>query len=260
MPDADETADDAAVQTTGESPAGEAWTSDAAEVVAETPDQEPAEGPDDALSVPGDVDEPEVARSYELDPVLAGSEDVARAALAEITEPETIGELVATIADGEHVVSLQFANLMRGYPGWFWTATLSRIDKTEDVNILEVELLPGEGSVLAPDWVPWSVRLADYTAAQDAAGVDGEDDLDGVLDEDDDLDDDDESDEDESDEDDTDEDDSDDDEDESDEDEDDESDDEDDESDDDESDDEDELAAPPARDEDRAPRRRRRRR
>ncbi|SMH32031.1 Protein of unknown function [Rathayibacter oskolensis] len=112
---------------------------------------------------------------YEVDPVLGGSVERARAALAEITPVETIGELVATLAQGEHVVSLQFANLVRGYPGWLWTATLSRIDETEDVNVLEVELLPGEGAVLAPDWVPWSVRLADYTSAQEAAESESDD-------------------------------------------------------------------------------------
>jgi hypothetical protein len=114
--------------------------------------------------------EPEPEPVYELDTVLAGSEDRAREALLDITTADTIGDLVATLAQGEHVVSLQFTNLMRGYPGWLWTATLSRIDESEDVNVLEVELLPGEGSVLAPDWVPWSVRLADYRAAQDASG------------------------------------------------------------------------------------------
>ncbi|ALS56876.1 DUF3027 domain-containing protein [Rathayibacter toxicus] len=126
----------------------------------------------------------------DLDPVLAASEERARAALTEITSPESIGDLVARVAQGQHVVSLQFASRMRGYPGWLWTATLSRIDEAEDVTVLEVELLPGEGAILAPDWVPWSVRLADYRAAQDVTDdgfddVDDDelDDLDGDLDE-----------------------------------------------------------------------------
>ncbi|WP_216848211.1 MULTISPECIES: DUF3027 domain-containing protein [unclassified Rathayibacter] len=195
---------------------------------------------------------PEPEPVHELDTVLAGSEDRAREALADITPADTIGELVATIAQGEHVVSLQFANLMRGYPGWLWTATLSRIDESEAVNVLEVELLPGEGAVLAPDWVPWSVRLADYRAAQDASGerdeteddeyeddtvVDdtAEVDEDEILDDDDEADDDDVSDEDDSDDDDSDDDDSDDDD--SDDDDDDDDSDEDDEESDDDSDD-----------------------
>jgi hypothetical protein len=50
--------------------------------------------------------------------------------------------------------------------------------------------MPGEGALLAPDWVPWSERLEEYRAAQAAAG---EPDETAVLDEDDpdDLDDDD---------------------------------------------------------------------
>ncbi|PPG90728.1 DUF3027 domain-containing protein [Rathayibacter rathayi] len=131
---------------------------------------------------------------FEADPVLAAALDVARTSLAEIAPAGTIGELVTTLVQGEHIVSLQFANLMRGYPGWLWTATLSRIDETEDVTVLEVELLPGEGAVLAPDWVPWTVRLADYHAAQDTLGEeveDADDDLDDEPDLDDDSDDDD---------------------------------------------------------------------
>lgn len=132
------------------------------------------------------------AQVFELDPVLAASIETARSALAEITPDETIGELVTTVAQGEHVVSLQFANLMSGYPGWLWTATLSRIDETEAVTVLEVELLPGEGAVLAPDWVPWTVRMADYQSAQDAVGDDleGDDETDDLDDVDVDLDDD----------------------------------------------------------------------
>lgn len=121
------------------------------------------------------VEDDPVEPVHELDAVLAASEERAREALADVAPPGTIGPLVATLAQGEHVVSLQFANLMRGYPGWLWTATLSRIDETEDVNVLEVELLPGEGAVLAPDWVPWTDRLADYRAAQDAADEESDD-------------------------------------------------------------------------------------
>ncbi|PPG49200.1 DUF3027 domain-containing protein [Rathayibacter sp. AY2B3] len=192
--------------------------------------------------------------------MLAGSLDAARAALAEIAPEGTIGELVTTLAQGEHVVSLQFANLMRGYPGWLWTATLSRIDETEDVNVLEVELLPGEGAVLAPDWVPWSVRLADYQTAQDALGEEVENADDDELEEaeDEDLDDEeDDSEEDDSDDDDSDEDDSD--EDDSDEDDSDEDDSDEDDSDDD-SDDEDSDDVEPEPEPAPAPTTRRRRR
>ena len=97
-------------------------------------------------------------------------ESVARAALLEITPASTVGELVDTTDEGDGVVSLQFGNRMPGYPGWRWTVSVTRVDGA-DPTVLEVELLPGEGSLLAPDWVPWSERLADYKAAQEAAAT-----------------------------------------------------------------------------------------
>jgi hypothetical protein len=61
--------------------------------------------------------------------------------------------------------------------------------------VLEAELLPGEGALLAPEWVPWAVRLAEYQAAQAALaaerGVEAEDAADADDDSDEDLDDDD---------------------------------------------------------------------
>jgi hypothetical protein len=31
-----------------------------------------------------------------------------------------------------------------------------------DASVLELELLPGEGSLLPPDWVPWADRMEEY--------------------------------------------------------------------------------------------------
>lgn len=111
-------------------------------------------------------------------PDAAGSEataadfDLGRAALLEITSAETIGENAGSVDEGEGVVSVHFETTLDGYPGWHWTVSIARVDG-EEPSVLETELLPGEGALLAPDWVPWVDRLADYRAAQDAAGVDG---------------------------------------------------------------------------------------
>lgn len=142
---------------------------------------------------------------------------LARTALLEVTEESTVGSFAGTTDEGDGVVSVLFANRMAGYPGWRWTVSVAHVEG-EDPSVLEVELMPGDGSLLAPEWVPWSERLADYRAAQegvDEADVDGdESDEDEDEDEDDESDDDDdESDDDESDDDDADDDDFDDDED-----------------------------------------------
>ena len=54
--------------------------------------------------------------------------------------------------------------------------------------MLEVELMPGDGALIAPDWLPWAERLAEYQAAQAALAAEGlaTDDL--VIDEDEDED------------------------------------------------------------------------
>jgi len=94
--------------------------------------------------------------------------DVAREMLLEITPAETIGEFVSEVTEAEGVVTIQFESALAGYPGWKWTVSLAVLPDAEP-TVLETELIPGEGALLAPDWVPWSDRLADYKAAQDAA-------------------------------------------------------------------------------------------
>lgn len=98
--------------------------------------------------------------------------ELGRAALLEITTADTVGANAGSVDEGEGVVSVHFETTLDGYPGWHWTVSIAHVDGGEP-SVLETELLPGDGALLAPDWVPWVDRLADYRAAQDAAGVDG---------------------------------------------------------------------------------------
>jgi hypothetical protein len=127
---------------------------------------------------------------FDADPVLLAAVDQARAALLEITPASTVGPVVGHTVHDEHVLSLHFASLMPGYPDWHWTATLSRVDGDSEPNVLETELLPGEGAVLAPEWTPWSDRLEDYKLAQEHAAALAADEDDDIDDDDDDSDDD----------------------------------------------------------------------
>lgn len=127
---------------------------------------------------------------------LLAAHDLALAALYEVTPAATVGEPAGYSVEEGGAVSLRFANRLAGYPGWFWTVTLAVVEDSEP-TVLEVELLPGDDALLAPEWVPWATRLADYQAAQAAASAaeadaaDDESDEDDLDDEDDDLDDDD---------------------------------------------------------------------
>jgi hypothetical protein len=110
-------------------------------------------------------------------------EDLARGALLEITPSATIGDLVGRTEEGDGVVSLLFASAQPGYPDWRWTVSIAQVEG-EEPTVLEAELMPAEGALLAPDWVPWSERLADYKAAQEAAGAVDESEAAGESDED----------------------------------------------------------------------------
>jgi len=141
--------------------------------------------------------------------------EVAYAALLEITPVETIGDPAGEVSEGDGVVSVLFECALPGYPGWKWTVSVAVLPDSEP-SVLEVELMPAEGALLSPDWVPWSDRLAEYKAAQIAAGEevddsdDTDDDSDDESDDDDDDSEEDETDDDESDDEDADDDDSDD--------------------------------------------------
>lgn len=131
---------------------------------------------------------------------LLSAHDLARAALHEVTPASTVGDPAGYTLEEGGVVSLRFYNRLAGYPNWFWTVSVAVVTDAEP-TVLEVELLPGDGALLAPEWVPWAERLADYQAAQAAlaeaeaegdedSDADDLDDDDDDLDEDDDLDDD----------------------------------------------------------------------
>ncbi|QCR19886.1 DUF3027 domain-containing protein [Agrococcus sp. SGAir0287] len=95
---------------------------------------------------------------------------LAEAALDEVAPVGAVGEVVDAV-DEHGVLALRYRSQLSGYPDWLWTVTLATDDEGAQ-TVLEVALLPGEGSLVAPDWVPWADRLAEYLAAKEAAGDD----------------------------------------------------------------------------------------
>lgn len=105
---------------------------------------------------------------------LLEAHDLALSALHEITPAATVGAPAGYTVEDGGAVSLRFESAMAGYPGWFWTVSVAVVDGAEP-TVLEAELLPGETALLAPEWVPWAVRLADYQATQAALAADAGD-------------------------------------------------------------------------------------
>jgi len=124
--------------------------------------------------------------------VASRFEELARSALAEITDPANVGDWIEDrpreSEDG--VVDVVYASAQPGYRGWSWIVSVAALPD-EPPSVLELGQLPGDEALLAPEWIPWSVRLAEWQAQQRALAAAGEaDDGDGGGDESDDEDDD----------------------------------------------------------------------
>ena len=85
---------------------------------------------------------------------------LALVALNEVTSPETYSK-DATVTRGDDSLTVAFPSTQPGYPGWQWSVNLSNTPGIEP-TVLELGLVPGEGSLVAPDWVPWADRLEEY--------------------------------------------------------------------------------------------------
>ena len=101
---------------------------------------------------------PRTARP-KLDAVAAAAVELAREALADVTEPGHVGEHLRVEASGERLVTHVFECTMPGYRGWSWVVVLTRASRAKAATVAETALLPGEDAILAPDWEPWSERL-----------------------------------------------------------------------------------------------------
>lgn len=92
------------------------------------------------------------------DPLLASVVDLARRAAREAAGAK-VGAHLGVEDDGELVVTHSFATNDPAYVGWRWAVTVTRAEGSDEVTVDEVVLLPGEGALLAPAWVPWSERV-----------------------------------------------------------------------------------------------------
>ena len=91
--------------------------------------------------------------------------DVARAAAVENAGDKAVSSFIEIIDEGDGAYSFVFDAKLDGYQGWHWSVTL--FDSGDEApTISEVVLMPGETALLAPAWVPWSERLADWKALQ----------------------------------------------------------------------------------------------
>lgn len=115
---------------------------------------------------------------------------LARVALLEVTGADTFEDKPRVTQEGE-TVNVTYPSTQPGYPGWHWSVSVSSVAGVEP-SVLEVGLLPAEGALVSPDWVPWADRLEEYLLhekeVKDQETQDEDDDEDDAFDLDDDVD------------------------------------------------------------------------
>lgn len=93
------------------------------------------------------------------DTVLIAAVDLARAALDDVAEPGSVGDHLGAEMDADRLATHYFACLSRAYPGWRWAVSLARPPRARKATVCETYLVPGDGALLSPTWVPYAERL-----------------------------------------------------------------------------------------------------
>jgi len=94
------------------------------------------------------------------DSVLTKAVDLARDAAVEVAnDADAVGAHVATVVEGERLLTHLFACTLPGYRGWVWSVTVSRAPRGKDAAVCEAHLVPADDALLAPPWVPWAERV-----------------------------------------------------------------------------------------------------
>lgn len=109
-----------------------------------------------------------MARKPKLDSVLAEAKAQARDALLENEPENAVGEHLEAVTEDSRVVTHYFECTQDGYAGWRWYVTLARPPRGKTATVSESGLVPGDGALLAPDWVPWEERMRAYKEEQAA--------------------------------------------------------------------------------------------
>ena len=94
------------------------------------------------------------------DAVLAAAVDLARAAAETIAEAGTVGDHLGMDLEDERLATHYFACTAKAYPGWRWAVTIARVPRGKVATVCETNLVPGEGALLSPEWLPYADRLA----------------------------------------------------------------------------------------------------
>ncbi|HME49771.1 DUF3027 domain-containing protein [Mycobacterium sp.] len=91
--------------------------------------------------------------------LLAGAVEQARAAVAEFSGEDAVGDYLGVGYDDATAATHRFLAKLPGYQGWQWAVVVAAHPGADHATISEVVLVPGPTALLAPRWVPWEERI-----------------------------------------------------------------------------------------------------
>lgn len=100
-------------------------------------------------------------------------EDLARNVVLSVADKASqVGDLISGKELGDGVFEYRFTSHITGYEGWQWSVTLYHDLEGEQWTVDESSLVPGEGALMPPAWIPWKDRLlpSDFSVT-DAMGT-----------------------------------------------------------------------------------------
>jgi hypothetical protein len=89
------------------------------------------------------------------------------AAIEDAVNTDFVGALVSvdtdeSSADGNtdaRIATYLFEAALPGYLGWRWAVSLAKVDSSSPATVCDVVLLPGEQSLVAPEWIAYKDRI-----------------------------------------------------------------------------------------------------
>ena len=100
------------------------------------------------------------ATAVRPDTTLRGAVEVAREAAVAVADSGAVGDHLGLEMVEDRLGTHYFASAAPAYRGWRWAVSVARVPRSKTVTVCEVDLVPGEGALLSPEWVPYASRLA----------------------------------------------------------------------------------------------------
>ena len=98
--------------------------------------------------------------AVKTDATLAAAVDIARDAAVSIAEADAVGAHLGMEMDQDRLATHYFECTALAYRGWRWAITVARVSRSKTVTVSETNLVPGDESLLSPEWLPYAERLA----------------------------------------------------------------------------------------------------